>query len=137
MIVFGGNLRILVIDDDPASTDLIRLLLATYPAEILSTNFPAEGIEMAKKHNPDLILLDLWMPEMDGRQVCKAIRQNSQVPILILSALDSTEMIADVLNAGADDYLIKPVSQNILHAYIQKFARTDQSHQWVVRHAAI
>lgn len=130
-------MKILVIDDDPASTDLIRLLLAKYPAEIFSTNFPAEGIELAKKHNPDLILLDLWMPEMDGRQVCKAIRQNSQVPILILSALDSTEIIADVLNAGADDYLIKPVSQNILHAYIKKFARTDQNLPLMVTHATI
>lgn len=130
-------MRILVIDDDPASTDLLRLLLSTYPAEIISTNFPAEGIELAKKHNPDLILLDLWMPEMDGRQVCKAIRQHSQVPVLILSALDSTEIIAEVLDAGADDYLVKPVSQNILHAYVQKFARTNQTPALIVTHAAI
>ncbi len=130
-------MRILVIDDDPASTELIRFLLATYPAEVLSTNLPSEGIEMAKKHRPDLILLDLWMPEMDGREVCKAIRKSSTVPILILSALDSTEMIAEVLNAGADDYLIKPVSQNILHAYIRKFARTHQTGSLMVTHAAI
>ncbi len=130
-------MRILVIDDDPASTDLLRLLLSTYPAEVISTNFPAEGIELAKKHNPDLILLDLWMPEMDGRQVCKAIRQHSQVPVLILSALDSTEIIAEVLDAGADDYLVKPVSQNILHAYVQKFARTNQTPALIVTHAAI
>lgn len=136
-MVTGGKVRILVIDDDPASTDLLRLLLSTYPAEVISTNFPAEGIELAKKHNPDLILLDLWMPEMDGRQVCKAIRQHSQVPVLILSALDSTEIIAEVLDAGADDYLVKPVSQNILHAYVQKFARTNQTPALIVTHAAI
>ena len=130
-------MRILVIDDDPASTDLLRLLLTSYPAEVISTNFPAEGIELAKKHNPDLILLDLWMPEMDGRQVCKAIRQHSQVPILILSALDSTEIIAEVLDAGADDYLVKPVSQNILHAYIQKFARTNQTPSLIITHATV
>ncbi len=54
-----------------------------------------------------------------ARQVCKAIRQNQfSVPILILSALDTPDIIADVLNAGADDYLVKPVSQSILHAYI-------------------
>ena len=124
--------RILIIDDDPASTDLIRILLASYPAEVYSTNLPAEGIDMARKLKPDLILLDMWMPEMDGRQVCKAIRHNSSVPILILSALDTPETIAEVLNAGADDYLVKPVSQNILHAYIRKFSRvhTNRSIDW-------
>ncbi len=130
-------MRILVIDDDPASIELIKILLASFPAEVYSTNFPAEGIEIARKIKPDLILLDLWMPEMDGRQVCKAIRQNNTVPILILSALDSPEMIAEVLNAGADDYLVKPVSQNILHAYIRKFTRVQQTGPLIVSHAAI
>jgi two-component system, OmpR family, response regulator MtrA len=129
--------RILIIDDDPASTDLIRILLSSFPAEVFSTNLPADGIEMVRKIKPDLILLDLWMPEMDGRQVCRAVRQNSHVPILILSALDSPEMIAEVLNAGADDYLVKPVSQNILHAYLRKFTRVQQTGPLIISHAAI
>jgi len=129
--------RILIIDDDPASTELIRILLASFPAEVISTNLPAEGIDLAKKLKPDLILLDLWMPEMDGRQVCKAIRRSSSVPILILSALDSPETIAEVLDAGADDYLIKPVSQNILHAYIKKFLRVQQTSPLIISQAAI
>ncbi len=130
-------MRILIIDDDPASTELIKILLASFPAEVYSSNLPAEGIEIARKIKPDLILLDLWMPEMDGRQVCKAIRQTNAVPIVILSALDSPEMIAEVLNAGADDYLVKPVSQNILHAYIRKFARVQQTGPLIISHAAI
>ncbi|GAP20199.1 response regulator transcription factor [Leptolinea tardivitalis] len=130
-------MRILIIDDDPASTELIRILLASFPAEVISTNLPAEGIDLAKKLKPDLILLDLWMPEMDGRQVCKAIRRSSSVPILILSALDSPETIAEVLDAGADDYLIKPVSQNILHAYIKKFLRVQQTSPLIISQAAI
>ena len=129
--------KILIIDDDPASTDLIRILLSSYPAEVFSTNLPAEGIDMAKKLKPDLILLDLWMPEMDGRQVCKAIRNSSSVPILILSALDTPDTIAEVLNAGADDYLVKPVSQNILHAYLRKFTRIRQTGSLRVSQAAI
>jgi len=129
--------RILIIDDDPASTELIRILLASFPAEVISTNLPAEGIDLAKKLKPDLILLALWMPEMDGRQVCKAIRRSSSVPILILSALDSPETIAEVLDAGADDYLIKPVSQNILHAYIKKFLRVQQTSPLIISQAAI
>jgi two-component system, OmpR family, response regulator VicR len=130
-------LRILIIDDDPASTDLLRILLASSPAEVYSTNMPAEGIEMVKKIQPGLILLDLWMPEMDGRQVCKAIRKTSSVPILILSALDTPDVIADVLNAGADDYLVKPVSQGVLQAYIKKYARTHKTGPMLAAHASI
>jgi len=129
--------RILIIDDDPASTDLLRLLLASYPAEVVSTNYPAEGIELARKLKPDLILLDLWMPELDGLDVCKTIRRTSSVPILILSALDTPETIAGVLDAGADDYLVKPVTRNILQAYIKKFARTIQTGPLLVTHAAV
>ncbi len=130
-------MRILIIDDDPASTDLIRILLASFPAEVISTNLPVEGIDLARKIKPDLILLDLWMPEMDGRQVCKTIRRTSFVPIIILSALDTPEMIAEVLNAGADDYLVKPVTQNVLHAYIRKFCRDRQTGPLIISHAAI
>jgi DNA-binding response OmpR family regulator len=129
--------RILIIDDDPASTDLLRLLLASYPAEVYSTNLPTDGIDMARKLKPDLILLDMWMPEMDGRQVCKVIRRSSSVPIIILSALDTPEMIAEVLNVGADDYLVKPVSQNVLHAYLRKFSRIQQTGPLIISHAAI
>lgn len=137
MKYFGGILRILIIDDDPASTDLLRILLASCPADVYSTNMPADGIEMVKKINPGLILLDLWMPEMDGRQVCKAIRKTSSVPILILSALDTPEVIAEVLNAGADDYLVKPVSQSVLHAYIKKYARFHKTGPMLMAHAGI
>lgn len=129
--------RILIIDDDPASTDLLKLLLATYPADVISTNSPGEGIDLAKKLKPDLILLDLWMPEMNGLEVCKAIRRTSAVPILILSAMDTPETIAGVLDAGADDYVVKPVTMNILHAYVRKFSRGIQTGPLMVTHAAL
>jgi two-component system, OmpR family, response regulator VicR len=129
--------RILIIDDDSASTDLLKLLLASFPAEVVSTNFPRDGIELARKLKPDLILLDLWMPELNGLDVCKAIRRTSSVPILILSALDTPETIAGVLDAGADDYLVKPVTRNILHAYIKKFSRAIQTGPLLVTHAAL
>lgn len=130
-------MQILIIDDDPASIDLIRMLLASFPAEVHSTTLPAEGIDLAKKLKPDVILLDMWMPEMDGRQVCKAIRHFSFVPILILSALDTPETIAAVLDAGADDYLVKPVSLNILHAYLRKFSRVSQTGSLLVSRAVV
>ncbi len=130
-------MRILIIDDDSASTDLLKLLLASYPAEVLTSNTPLDGVELARKLKPDLILLDLWMPEMNGLDVCKTIRRFSTVPILILSALDTPETIAGVLDAGADDYLVKPVTRNILQAYIKKFSRVIQTGPLLVSHAAL
>lgn len=130
-------MRILIIDDDPASTDLLKLLLTTFPADVVSTNSPADGIDLARKFKPDLVLLDLWMPDMNGLEVCQAIRRSSSVPILILSAMDTPETIAGVLDAGADDYLVKPVSMNILHAYIRKFSRGYQTGSLMVTHAAL
>lgn len=130
-------MRILIIDDDPASTDLLKLLLASYPADVVTCNTPLDGVELARKLKPDLILLDLWMPEMNGLDVCKSVRRFSTVPILILSALDTPETIAGVLDAGADDYLVKPVTRNILQAYIKKFSRSIQTGPLMVTHASL
>ena len=116
-------MKILVIDDDPAMTDLLKLLLKPTSAEIFTENTGFTGIEIAQKMNPNFILLDLMLPEIDGWQVCKAIRDFSMAPILILSALDSPGMVAAALDAGADDYLIKPVTSNILIAHINNLLR--------------
>ena len=121
--IIGGILRILIIDDDKSSTDLMRVLLSTYPAEVHITNNPSEGIELARQIRPGLILLDQCMPEMDGKQVCQVIRKTSSTPILILSAADTPDMIASILDAGADDFLEKPVSREMLFAYINKLTR--------------
>ena len=116
-------MKILVIDDDPAMTELTRLLLLQFSADIFTVNSGIEGINVTKASNPDIILLDLMMPEMNGWDVCKRIREFSNVPILILSALDSPQFIAEALDAGADDYIIKPVGSNILIAHINKLIR--------------
>ena len=116
-------MKILVIDDDPAMTDLLKLLLKPTSAEIFTENTGFTGIEIAQKMNPNIILLDLMLPEIDGWQVCKAIRDFSMTPILILSALDSPGMVAAALDAGADDYLIKPVTSNVLIAHINNLLR--------------
>ena len=116
-------MRILVIDDDPAMTDLLKLLLQPTQAHILTANSGREGLELARKHKPDIVLLDLMMPEMDGWEVCKAIRGFSNMPILVLSALDSPGTVAAALDAGADDYLIKPVPSGVLLAHINNLMR--------------
>jgi len=116
-------MKILVIDDDPAMTELLKLLLQQAASEVLTANSGRDGVSLAKLHGPDVVILDLMMPEMDGWKVCKLIREFSRVPILILSALDSPGMVARALDAGADDYLIKPVPSGVLIAHLNTLVR--------------
>jgi DNA-binding response OmpR family regulator len=115
--------KILVIDDDTAITELMSMLLKTFGFEVLTTNIGEEGIRLAREANPNVILLDLMMPDLDGWQVCKEIRKTSSVPILILSAINDPRMVASVLDVGADDFLVKPVPSGVLVANIKKLMR--------------
>lgn len=116
-------MRVLVIDDDLDMTDLLTILLTPASSEVWTVNSPAQGLNLLKKKQPDVIILDLMMPEIDGWQVCKSIREFSDTPILILSAIDSPGMVAQALDNGADDYLTKPISSGTLIAHLQKLVR--------------
>jgi DNA-binding response OmpR family regulator len=78
---------------------------------------------LIKDENFDLVILDLMMPEMDGWEICKEVRSFSQVPIIVLSALNDPSMVASVLDAGADDYLTKPTPSRILVAHINRITQ--------------
>ena len=117
------TLKLLVIDDDTAVTDLLSLLLKSQGFEVIATNNSSDGLSMIREMQPDLVILDLMMPEMDGWEVCRAVRQFSQVPIIILSALNDPSMIASVLDAGADDYLTKPTPSRVLVAHINRLTK--------------
>lgn len=116
-------MKIIVIDDDPAMTELLQLLLQPASSEIFTANSGPVGIDLIKNKNPDVVILDLMMPDMDGWQVCKRVREFSDIPILVLSALDNPGVVAEALDAGADDYLIKPVASGVLIAHINKLLR--------------
>jgi DNA-binding response OmpR family regulator len=96
------SVKLLVIDDDSAVTDLLSLLLRSHGFEVGATNNSTEGLSMIRDNSPDVVILDLMMPDMDGWQICKAVREFSQVPIIILSALNDPSMIASVLDDQAD-----------------------------------
>jgi two-component system, OmpR family, KDP operon response regulator KdpE len=121
------TIKLLVIDDDSAVTDLLTLLLKSQGFEVSATNNSADGLSMIRELQPDLVVLDLMMPEMDGWEVCRSVRQFSQVPIIILSALNDPSMIASVLDAGADDYLTKPTPSRVLVAHINRLAKRNGS----------
>jgi len=115
--------KILVIDDDPAMTELLAQMLKAHGFNVISSNSGEEGIKKARFDSPDVVILDLMMAGMDGWQVCSFIRQFSTVPILILSALDNSGTVVTALDAGADDYLAKPVSSGVLISRIKTLTR--------------
>jgi two-component system KDP operon response regulator KdpE len=115
--------KILVIDDDTAVTDLLSVLLRSHGFDVWATNNSTEGLTHIRENHADLVILDLMMPEMDGWEVCKSVRMFSQVPIIILSALNDPSMVASALDAGADDYLTKPTPSRVLVAHINRLTR--------------
>jgi DNA-binding response OmpR family regulator len=115
--------KVLIIDDDIAMTDLMRMILNRESFDVITANSGEDGIEAVKRHRPDVIVLDLLMPGEDGWQICRRIRKNSQVPIMILSALNMPGLSSRVFDAGADEFLIKPVSAGVLVAYLRKLSR--------------
>lgn len=119
--------KIIVIDDDTAVTDLLSVLLESHGFDVHVTNSSTEGMNMIRQGEYDLVILDLMMPDMDGWEICKEVRSFSQVPIIVLSALNDPSMVASVLDAGADDYLTKPTPSRILVAHINRLTRRNRT----------
>lgn len=119
--------KILVIDDDSAVTDLLSVLLRSQGFDVTATNSSSDGLGLVRDNEPDLIILDLMMPEIDGWEVCRSVRTYSQVPIIVLSALNDPSMVASVLDAGADDYLTKPTPSRVLVAHINRLLKRNET----------
>jgi DNA-binding response OmpR family regulator len=115
--------EVLLIDDDPDLAMMLRTLLRGQDFQIRAVFNGEDGIEECRTSAPDVIILDLLMPGMDGWDVCEKIREFSDVPILILSALGSPGSVARALDAGADDYLIKPVHASLLASRLRTLVR--------------
>jgi PleD family two-component response regulator len=116
-------IKVLIIDDDVAMAELLAVLLKAQGFEVSNAINGSEGVKSIRETSPDLVVVDLMMTEVDGWEVCKRVRTFSNVPILVLSALDSPGMVAKTLDAGADDYLIKPVPSGVLVAHLNKLIR--------------
>ena len=119
--------KILVIDDDTAVTDLLSVLLRSQGFDVFATNSSSDGLERIREDMPDMVILDLMMPEIDGWEVCRSVRTFSQVPIIVLSALNDPSMVASVLDAGADDYLTKPTPSRVLVAHINRLLKRNET----------
>lgn len=115
--------RILVVDDDPGIVKSVRANLQAKDCEVLIASDGAEAIELIEKELPDLVILDIMMPKMDGFEVCSEVRKWSRIPIIMLSARRDVEEKARCLNTGADDYVTKPFGINELVARVRAVLR--------------
>ncbi len=116
-------IQVLLIDDDPDFSIMLRTLLRGRDFQVRTVFSGEDGVQACRKFNPDVVLLDLLMPEIDGWEVCQQIRSFSDVPIMILSALGAPASVAKALDSGADDYLIKPVRAGLLASRLRALIR--------------
>ncbi|MCP4425207.1 MAG: response regulator [Chloroflexi bacterium] len=114
--------KILAVDDHPHTLDIVVMTLRQYGYDVVSSLSPVEGLQLAQEEQPDLILLDVNMPDMDGLEVCRRLRANPKlaaVPIIMFTAEDESYQKLAGFDAGADDYLTKPTDPDEMIARIE------------------
>ena len=118
--------QILVVDDVPANVKLLEAKLASEYYDVISAKDGFEAIEKTKEHKPDLVLLDVMMPGMDGFEVCKKLKEDievSHIPIVMVTALSEKSDRLKGLDAGADDFITKPINDVALFARVKSLVR--------------
>lgn len=115
--------KILVIDDEDTTVQLMALLLERRGFEVIKAYSAEDGLRKAYRHQPELVLLDIMMPDMDGWEVCKRLREMSDVPIIFLTARSEVKDVVRGLEMGADDYVIKPYDNDELVARVKAHLR--------------
>lgn len=117
------NTKVLLIDDDQATCNLYKFSLERLGFDVKIALNGIDGLKIAYKYQPQVILLDIMLPELSGWEICQRLREMCDVPIIMLTALDKQEFIIKGLNLGADDYLVKPVTYIELAARIRATLR--------------
>lgn len=119
--------RVLIVDDEPLYVHLVKVNLEPEGYEVISGNNGEEAVELVSNRRPDLVILDVMMPKMDGITACERIRQFSTVPIIMLTAKGEEMDRVRGLNVGADDYVVKPFSVTELVARVRAILRRSRS----------
>lgn len=124
--------RIVCIEDEPEMIDLIKLILGRQGFEVMGANGGLEGLELVRKENPDVVLLDLMMPDMDGWEVYQKIKSNEDtrdIPVIVVTAkAQNIDKVLGLHIAKVDDYISKPFSpQELLDSVNQVLMKKDDS----------
>ncbi len=117
------SLSVLLISDDPSVTDLLPTVLSRSRMDVKVITSVEAALQRITGEPPHIAIVDLAATEREGREACRAIRLAGTVPVLVLSALNDPAVVARLLDAGADDYLVKPVPFSVLIAHLKKLAR--------------
>lgn len=117
------NKKVLIVDDDADTIELIKRILRLSDFDVASARNGMDAISIVEKIQPDIILLDLMMPDIDGKTTLKNLREITQSPVIVVSALSSKDSIVDLLNSGSDDYVTKPFHRDELIARIHAVLR--------------
>jgi two-component system OmpR family response regulator len=118
-----GGSRVLIVEDDRTLLDVLQYNLAKEGYDVLTTTDGAAGLETARSGQPDLVILDVMLPKMDGYEVCRILRRETTVPIMMLTAkTEETDRVVG-LEVGADDYVTKPFSMRELMARVRAMLR--------------
>jgi len=115
--------RVLVVDDDVKTVELVKLYLNRDGYRVLTAYDGVEALRLAREGHPDLIVLDLMLPGVDGLEVCRTLRNESDVPIIMLTAMTTDQDKLTGLDLGADDYVTKPFSPRELAARVRAILR--------------
>jgi class 3 adenylate cyclase len=130
--------RILIVDDQPMNVDILQTRLAVHGYDILTATDGEAAVQLARAEQPDLMLLDVMMPKMDGIEVCQRLKGDAALPfmpiIMVTAKSDSKDVVAG-LDAGADEYLTKPVDQAALVARVKSMLRIKNLHDTVQEQA--
>jgi two-component system KDP operon response regulator KdpE len=129
----AANPTVLIIDDDPMNIQLVTDTLRQQDYAVISAPDGPHGLRAMYEHHPDLIILDVNMPTMDGWTVCQRIREVSNVPVVMLTARDAPEEIIKGLDIGADDYVTKPFDIKVLLARVRATLRRAESESPVLK----
>ncbi|MEO7741439.1 MAG: response regulator [Usitatibacter sp.] len=130
--------RVLVVDDVPSNVRMLAGLLKARGYEVITAASGQEGLDKSLSERPDIVLLDVMMPDLDGYEVCRAIRarpETQMLPIVMVTALDQPEERVKGIEAGADDFLSKPISQPELVARLRSLLRIKDYRETVERQA--
>src|SRR5580698_554166 len=119
--------KVLVIDDDPSLVKALRIGLTARGDEVTTAQTGSEGITQVALVHPDLVILDLGLPDMDGLEVCRRIREFSDAPVIVLSAYGDERRKVEALDGGADDFITKPFGMAELEARLRVAVRHSAS----------
>jgi DNA-binding response OmpR family regulator len=118
-----AHTKLLVFDQDTLGENFLKQMLTPDGYEVIKVSSSAEGLVASRSLEPDVIVINLMQPPVNGWKLCRKLREFCQVPIIVLAAVSDPHIIAHWLDAGADDYLTKPFSSEVLVAHLQKLTR--------------